>query len=648
MTGLKLVPATFLATILTFVTGYAKEAGTAAPASSSAPLTADEQAVVDAFYREKPGMFTFATPEDLPKDLVWEDGSAEKPFADPRAIRGGTVTSFMLSWPPTLRFVGPDSNHSMRDVFLDYNKMSLASLHPVTKHWIPGLATAWAVSADKKTVYYRLDPDARYSDGVPVKAGDYFYTFYFNLSQFISAPWYNNWYGENYANITKYDDYTISVTLPEARPYPIYFTTLSPTPSHFYRVLDKDFLAKFQWKFEPTTGPWELLPQNVVQGNSLTVTHVKNWWAENKRFYAHRYNPEKRKFILIRDIGIAFESFKVGDLDMFSLTLPEFWYDRTQDLEAVKKGWIERAAYYNNVPAPTIGLFLNTANPVLADKRIRQGIHYACNWQRVIDFHYRGDFARLKGYVDGFGAYDSAVTARPFDPDKARALFAAAGFDKAGSDGVLVDGKGQRLSFALSVPQDPSVDECQILKEEALKAGLEINLDVQGPTTNYKKVMNKQHEIAFWGWGVAPDDPYPRFWETFHSVNANNPDGSLHLNTNNITATSDPQLDKLIEKYDRSTEVAEMIALAHQMEDILFDEASFIPGDKIPFYRLGYWGWIRFPEGFDVPLSEGPNQFGLYWIDPEAKKTILKARKTGADLGEKTGVFGEIPAAGNK
>ncbi len=614
----------------------------ASTASSTTTLSEEERAQVDAFYASKPDFFTYATPEALPADLVWQDGQDEKPFADPNAKRGGTVRSFILDWPPTLRFVGPDSNHSMRSVFLDDNKMSLCELHPVTRHWIPGLAREWAVGADKRTVYFRLDPDAHYSDGVPIRADDYFYTFYFMQSPHINDPWYNNFYGERFSNITRYDDYTISITLSEAKPDPLFYTTLAPTPAHFYRVLDEHFVEKFQWRFEPTTGPWELLPGNLKEGEHITVTRVKDWWANDKKFYARRHNPDRRRFTVIRDFQIAFESFRKGDLDMFNLTMPEYWYDRSQNIDEVKKGWIHRAAYYNNVVQPTIGLYINRANPVLDDKRLRQGIHYACNWQRVIDFHFRGDYARLKGEADGFGEFDHpTLRARPFDPDKARALFAEAGYSKAGPDGILVNAQGRRLSFAVSMSNSPNVKILEIIKEEAKKAGLELNLDVQEPTTNYKKIMSKQHEIAFSGWGVGL--PYPRFWDNYHSVNAYGVDGKLLEQTNNITSTADPELDAVIDRYRISGDIAEMIEMAHWMEEYLYDEASFVPGYKMPFYRLGYWAWVQFPEGFDVPLSEGPNQYGLYWVDEDKRAQVLEAKKQGRALEEKTKTYGEKP-----
>jgi microcin C transport system substrate-binding protein len=613
-----------------------------AQSRETAPLSEAEQAVIDAFYKTQPDKFTVATPDALPKDLVWQDGRDEKPFADPRAIRGGTITEYMITWPPTLRIVGPDANHGMRHIYLDYNKLGLVDLHPVTLNVIPALATSWALGKDGRTVYYRLDPDARYSDGVPVKADDYFYNFYFHLSPYINDPWYNNFYSEKFTNITKYDDYTISLTLAEARPDPVYYSAISPIPSHFYRVLDDQFLEKFQWKFEPTTGPWEIRPENLIQGSSLTLTRVKNWWANDKKFYAHRHNPDKRRYVLIRDVPLACEAFKKGDLDIFPLTNTEYWYDRMQDPEAVRKGWIHRITYYNDVPQPTIGLYLNRANPILADKRVRQGIQYATNWQRVIDFYYRGDYRRLKGEVDGFKDFDHpTLHPRPFDVEKARALFAEAGFTKAGPDGVLVDDKGRRLSFALTLAQGPRQQQAVILKEEALKAGLEFNLDIQDATATFKKVCAKQHDITLSGWSAG--GLYPRFWETYHSANAYDKEGKLVLDSNNLTCTADPELDAMIDKYDRSTSLDEMKQLAHTMEEYLYDEASFVPGYAMPFYRVGIWAWIKYPEDFDVPAAEDMDNYGLYWIDPEAKKEILEAKKNKTDLGEKTLYFGKKP-----
>ena len=109
----------------------------------------------------------FGLPDRLPENLVWVTNDEDPTFAAPEAKRGGTFRSSISSFPLTLRRVGPDSNGAFAG-FLRYNQMGLVQWHPNTRHPIPSLASHWAFDADGKTVYYRIDKDARWSDGVPV------------------------------------------------------------------------------------------------------------------------------------------------------------------------------------------------------------------------------------------------------------------------------------------------------------------------------------------------------------------------------------------------------------------------------------------------------------------------------------------------
>ncbi len=57
-----------------------------------------------------------------------------------------------------------------------------------------------------------------------------------------------------------------------------------------------------------------------------------------------------------------------------------------------------------------------------------------------------------------------------------------------------------------------------VLQEEAKKAGIEFKLELLDPSAQYKKVMEKKHEVDFSGWGGSDLRPSP--WQSFHSVNA--------------------------------------------------------------------------------------------------------------------------------
>lgn len=586
----------------------------------------DNTEAVRAYYASKPDFFIFASPEDLPADLDWQTGEEQEPFASPNAKRGGILRSYIPSFPPTLRIVGPDANSSFRGLIWDDNSISLTEFHPNTLEPIPGVAAAWAVSEDKRTVYYRLDPEARFTDGEPVTADDFFFTFYFFQSSYINEPWYNDWYSKEYTNITKYDDHTIALTLPRPKPNPLYFTSISAIPEHFFRELGEDFAERYQWEFMPTTGPYTVRPEDVIEGRSLALTRIENWWGDNKKFYRHRFNPDVKLYRVIRDPEVAFEEFRAGQLDLFGVTTPRYWYEKL-NFPAVENGYVQRAVFYNEAPQPSIGIYMNSAKPLLDNRNVRLGIQHALNWQAVIETFFYNDYQRLNTTSDGYGRFTHpTITARPFDIERARSYFAEAGFTEAGPDGVLVNSQGQRLSFELNAAQSPNTDMLSILKQEAIKAGLELRLDIVDPTASYEKVQEKNHELAFMGWNTSL--PYPRYWEGYHSVNANVPQ------TNNVTNTAIPEMDPLIIQHREATSEEEIERLSHTLEEMVHEHAVFSPGYKVPFYRVAYWAWIQFPEGFDAKTSEGPGDLQLYWIDPEVKTAVQQAQRRGEPYGE--------------
>lgn len=586
--------------------------------------------VAAAYYRAHPDFFVFKQPSDLPKNLVWQDGHDVPEFSDPAAKRGGTLHYFIDDFPRTLRFVGPDDNGSFRPFILDDDEITLIQRQPNTGQYFPGLARAWALDPDGRTMYFRLDPDARYSDGVPIKADDYLFTFYFFKSPWIVEPWYNNYYSTNFSRIIKYDDYTIAVTWTEPKP-DIYdrLGQVYPVPEHFYKDFGPDFVQRYQWTIEPTTGPYTVLPPDLHKGSSIDLTRVPHWWADAKPFYRHRYNFDRIHLEVIRDPAKAFEAFSRGDLDSFGLygsgfSLPEYWYEKMPNNDPpVRDGYIHKVTFYNEIPRPTYGLYLNEDMPLLNNRDIRLGINYATDFDLVDKEYFHGDYVRMQTSADGYADVPFPhIHARPFSVEKALEHFAKAGFTSRGPDGILVNAQGQRLSFTITTGYATMKDVLTILKQQAAKAGLEYNIEVLDGTTAWKKIEEKQHQIAFSAFSASVEK-YPRYWETFDGVNAHK------AQTNNLTNTSIPAMDKLIDEYDHATTMDQIRSLATQLETIVHDDAAFVPGFEIPFYRVGFWRWIRWPKDFNVRLSLYAGQFGVEWMDPQMKADTLAARSSG-------------------
>jgi microcin C transport system substrate-binding protein len=607
----------------------------------------DRRAAAGEFER----FFRQATPADLPAGLAWENGMDLPDLGSAEAKKGGTVFMALQDYPRTLRTVGPDANGSFRAYILDDTAMRFARRHPnVTgvgptgHHLFPGIAKEWAIDRAAKTVYVRIDPEARWSDGEPITTEDVFFTFFFMQSTYINAPWYNNFYNRTFAGVTRFDDLTFAVELYEAKPdMSEKVLDLNPIPRHFYKDLGPDFVERYQWRFAPTTGAYVVDAEHLDKGRSITLVRNDDWWARDRKFWKNRYNFDRIHFTVIRDKPKAFEAFKKGELDTMRVREAEYWYDKLPDNDPlVANGYIAKYTFYNDTPRSDWGLWINEAQPLLDQVDVRVGIQYATNWDLVIEKYFRGDYTRMNHGNEGYGPFTSTtVKSRRYSVDQALESFARAGFTKRGADGVLVNDRGRRLSFTLTTGYESLRDILTILREEALKAGLEFRLEVLDQTAAFKKTQEKQHDIVFTAFNRSPE-MYPRYWEYYHSVNAYdrpflengsvNPSRKIKVQTNNIFSVANRELDRLIDRYQASSDAAEMQELAYRMEDLLHDEACFVPGFVMPFYRFEAWRYVRFPEEFGVALASEYEEFWLHWLDEDLKKETLEARKAGRAL----------------
>ncbi len=614
----------------------AKEADTAKKAELESQLAMTRGRL------QQPEYFTFAKPEDVPDDLKWEDGMSEPEIGDANAKKGGTMRQYILSFPPTLRILGENSNSSFRGYQYDDVEMALINLHPETGRVIPAIAKEWAVSPDNRTVYFRIDPDATFSDGTPIEAEDFFNQFYMQLSEYPKNPFGNEWYGSNYANITRYDARTLSISLTEPKPLAAYYVNMSPMSQRFYREFGPDFEQRYQWRCRPSSGPYVVHEEDIQFGRSVTLSRVKNWWARDKKFYRHRFNVDRIALRVVRLQEKVLELFRQGEIDVEELMMgiPEYWYEKLE-IPEVHKGYIHKAKFYNIWPGSHAGLWLNCAVPPLNNKEVRLGLAFATNYQKVIDFDLRGDFQRLNCFSKGFPLVgDPPIIARPFDVQQAREHFAKAGYTKLGNDGVLTNDKGQRLSLTILHRKSDTIQKVmQRLKEEALKAGLEYKLEGMESTSYFQKATQKKHQIASVAFSVTP--PIPDHYQAWHSKDAFMADGKTPKpNTNNLTSFADPRMDKFCEDERHATTIEAIRVASWGADQLIHDEVAWIPAYEQNYFRVAYWRWVKWPEKtFNVAVSELPMSNHVHWIDEDVKRETEAAMRSGKTFPETDQVF---------
>ncbi len=555
----------------------------------------------------------------LPEILKWITNTSDPLFSSGRARKGGVLHSAITSFPMTFRVVGPDSNGSFRSAILD-NQLSLVNIHPNTDNIIPELATHWAFGDDKKTMYFKLDKDARWSDGKPVTAWDYVYALKFMRSEHIIAPYYNDYYTKEIEKIIVYDDYIIGVKSTKAVPDLHLKLGISPIPKHYFGKLDESFVEKYNWKVTPNTGAYAL--SDFKKGKFIKFKRKNNWWAGEKKYLKNRFNVDYVVFDVIRDFNLQWEYFKKGKLDAFGLTMPKYWHSKS-DIDLFHNGYTNKLWFFNDQERSPQGMWLNQDKTIFKDKNLCYAFAHSMNIDKVINSVLRKDYFRLPQAFFGYGKYtNNKIIPRKYDIVKVNELMSNAGWSR-GDDGIWQN-HGVRFSVKVTYNSEEHTPRLVVLKEDALKAGIELVLERLDATAMFKKFLEKKHDVAWMGWTT---NMRPSYWQGWHSDNAHKPQ------TNNITNTDLPVLDDLIDKYRASLKEDERIELSLKIQTAIHETGAFVPTFMIPYVRVGYWRWLELPDFHGTRRSDSlfdpfsSTTGGLFWINDKKKDETLNAMK---------------------
>ncbi|MCU0722841.1 MAG: ABC transporter substrate-binding protein, partial [Planctomycetes bacterium] len=204
---------------------------------------------------------------------VWQSNDDYEPVGDPAAVEGGTIVDVWLEYPSTLRTEGPNSNTMANSQIHGFIYESLIGLHSATLQYVPGLANKWAISKDKRTFWYKIDPRAKWADGSPVTADDVVATWEHMTDPKISDPYANFLYGESYEKPVAIDAQTVRVTTKKLnwRLF-LYIGGMAIYPAKEIRIPGDKYIDEFQWKLQMGSGPYTLKMEDVKKDESLTLT----------------------------------------------------------------------------------------------------------------------------------------------------------------------------------------------------------------------------------------------------------------------------------------------------------------------------------------------------------------------------------------
>lgn len=285
---------------------------------------------------------------------------------------------------------------------------------PVTNEYSGNLATSWDW-IDDTTLELKLREGVTFHNGEPFNADDVVYTVNFVSKEEngVKTQRNVNWM----ESAEKIDDYTVRIHLKDKFPAAIEFLSgpVSMYPDQYYAEVGPSGMG-----LKPVgTGPYKVV--SVVPGQHFVL-------EENE---AYHDSPKGKPAVGNVDIR-TIPDVNTQMAELFSGSLDVIWQvpaDQAEKLAAmdqftVKNESTMRVGYLSMDAAGRSG------DTPYTDLRVRQAVNHAINRQELVD-------ALLKGkskvvwtpcFPSQFGCDEDAAQTYEYDPEKAKALLAEAGY----------------------------------------------------------------------------------------------------------------------------------------------------------------------------------------------------------------------------
>ena len=623
----------FLVTVSVACGGGDPEAGrTGATPTTSGTPRADVAMNKDA-YPVFPNADTGADPDVSAEDggagftgEGWETNTDFDLIGDPRAIKGGSISTDTPDFPGTLRMYGPDTttfNVFVHDLVFEH----LLRMHPTTQEFLPALATHWQVSEDLSLYRFRLNPNARFSDGTPVTAEDVVASWDLIMDPNTQEPNYRSIF-ERYERPVAESPYIVSVTSKEPSWRNLGdLTEMWIMPATTIRTLEEGtYLRDYNFALMPGSGPYTITEQDIDRGNRITIRRRTDYWAESARANVGLFNFDEITEIVVRDRNLAFEMVKRGDLDFYTVSRAQMWVEELE-FEQIQKGWLQKRKIFTQEPLGIAMLAFNTRQPPFDDIRVRQAITLLQNRRQLVEKLYYNEYIPQNSIFVG-GVYENPDNSiNEYDPQRAIELLQEAGYTERDDQGVLLR-NGQPLNLEVIYGQQQSEPALTVFQEDLRRVGISLNLRFLTYATLIKLMDEREFQMASVGYSASKPYPMPR--SMFHSDQADQPA------SNNLSGFKNARADEIIEAYDVESDLATRIELIKELDGIVTSSYIYVLEWYAPYDRFVYWNKYGQPESYMSRIGMGASgsfdPFIMWWHDPAKEAALNEARRDNAAL----------------
>ncbi|HXZ95298.1 MAG TPA: peptide ABC transporter substrate-binding protein [Dehalococcoidia bacterium] len=419
---------------------------------------------------------------------------------------------------------------------------------------VPDIAASMpTVSADGLTYTFHLRTDVKFSDGTPVTAYDFQYSWNRAANPATNSPTAATYLGDivgvndvlagratEITGVRVIDDHTLQITINSPEPYFLYKLTF---PASF--VVEKSNVDSGTnwWQTPVGTGPFKV--QEWKRGADFIL-------ARNNLYYGNK--PKIAEIDMILNSATSdMDSFETGKIDLTSP--PTEYYDQIMD----KSG-----PFYQDLSvSPSLSvdyIAFNCKEAPFNDTNVRKAFSLAIDKDTIVSLVYRNMAQKEEGILPpGMPGYNSNLVGLDFNVSEAQALIKASSYGSAANlppITLTIAGEGGSAG--------PLIQALVYQWKENL--GINVQVRELAPDVYYTKLPQEEDQMYYAAW--IADYPYPQdFLDILFST------GSSY----NYGGYSNAQVDSLIQQANQETDQTKAFALYQQAEQLIVNDAAWLP-----------------------------------------------------------------------
>ncbi|MBI3726539.1 hypothetical protein HY251_21655 [bacterium] len=358
-----------------------------------------------------------------PYDAIWieEDGKVAPPDRQKLNFNNGAEPQTL---DPAIMSGVPESRIAIA-LYEGLTRYDPKDLHP-----IPGVAESWEISEDGKTYTFHLRPDARWSNGDPVTASDFVYS-WLRVIDPTQLPqpaeyaqvfdWIEGAKPVIHGDVKTCDPTRIGLDARDARTLVVRLA--APCPFFLNLCAHSTYYPVHRATVERHGQKWTR-PENIV-GNGPFI--LKQWelsakivFGPSPTYWGHeRVKLHEITFFPIDSQDTALNKFLAGECD---------WLD---DVPIARADEVKKNPCFRASPFLTIYFYrFNCTKPPFDDPRVRRAFSMAVDKKTICSKVERFGEIPLKGVCPPCGNPPyKGVPGLPYDPEGARKLLREAGYE---------------------------------------------------------------------------------------------------------------------------------------------------------------------------------------------------------------------------